>query len=67
MSHSCPYCAGNDLDLVARREEIPYGISDVISVIMPIRVCNDCGQKWTDQYGEVIRDFAVKEFLKEKK
>ena len=60
-------CEGEDLTLEAQREDIPYGENGNVSVIMPIRGCKTCGMHWTDEYGEVIRDFAVTEAMKEKK
>lgn len=62
--HRCPGCgAGSDKHTVeAVRESVPYGdAGKAVSVILPVHTCSACGLRWTDQSGEAIRDFAVRE------
>lgn len=64
--HLCPGCgAGSDKHTIeAVRETVPYGdAGKAVSVIQPVHTCSACGLKWTDQSGEVIRDFAVREAM----
>lgn len=58
----------NNVTSVAKREDVPFAyfkdgkeFQASVSVIQPVHSCGACGNEWTAEAGELIRDFAVQE------
>lgn len=62
----CPNCGGMNITVSWQTEEIPYGIGTaavVLAASVPIRKCEGCGQQFTADDAEDIKQAAIDRHL----
>ncbi|MBY5783874.1 type II toxin-antitoxin system MqsA family antitoxin [Rhizobium leguminosarum] len=62
MMRTCDLCGSSDVTVREAAEKFTYGDGDkkvILSVMVPVYDCADCGESYTDEVGEGRRHIAV--------
>ena len=63
---NCAFCWAENISTVWGNEEVPVWPDEhpkhrIVTVSVPVRVCGNCKQMWTDHESEYLREKTVRE------
>jgi len=61
---SCPNCGSTNVTVTVERQDVPMPEGDLsLCVFAPVLTCAHCGEAFTDDSSESIRDKAAQKFM----
>lgn len=67
MSYFCPICSGKKIDKKIKEYSFPWGSPDpiILSVNVPVLICQTCKFEWTGHEAEQIIDEHVIQLIED--